>query len=100
MGKTWIAIVLAGAFVLPPPAWGQSRGRATPGEHWVTTWATAQPLAPASSMFGPGRSGPGAPGPQAPAPTATAPAAGAPQPGRGQPGRAGRGPAPLPASFM
>jgi lysophospholipase L1-like esterase len=106
----WFVLLLSALGVLPPLSMAQNRG-ATRGEHWVTTWATAQPLAPATPMGGPARSGPGAAGPQAPAP---APAAGppngaplggrnaapgaAPQAGPGQ-GRGGRGPAPLPASF-
>src|SRR5690242_19251688 len=90
--KTWAALILVVACSRPASA--------AAGEHWVTTWATAQPLAPASSMFGPGRSGPGAPGPQ---PAAPAPAMPGPPPGgRGGAGRGpggGRGPAPLPTSF-
>src|SRR4051794_12467456 len=100
------AVIVAGAGIVMPLAQAQNRGGATPGEHWGTTWATAQPLAPATPMFGTGRSGPGAPGPQ----TAAAPSAppqggrnggpgGAPQPGRGQGRGGGRGPAPLPTSF-
>lgn len=114
MGKTGlrfgVAAVLAGAGILLPLARAQSRGGASAGEHWVTTWATAQPLAPTTPMFGPGRSGPGAPGPQAPGANSGAPNAapqggrnaapgGPPQPGRGPAGRGGRGPAPLPTSF-
>src|SRR5690242_1514659 len=101
------ATVLTGAGMLLPPAAAQNRGVSRAGEHWVTTWATAQPLAPATPMAGPGRSGPGAPGPQTPPPAAVPPGGG-PQggrngapgaPGRGPAGRGGRGPAPLPASF-
>jgi lysophospholipase L1-like esterase len=101
------ALVLAGAGVLLPLAEAQNRTGSTAGEHWVTTWATAQPLAPASPMAGPGRSGPGAPGPKVQA-LAAAPPNGSPQggrngapggPGRGPGGRGGRGPAPLPTSF-
>jgi lysophospholipase L1-like esterase len=115
MGETrtrfYVAAVLAVAGILLPATRAQSRG-AAPGDHWVTTWATAQPLAPATPMGGPNRSGPGAPGPQTPGPNA-APQGGrnaggpnaAPQGGRnaapgGPPaGRGGRGPAPLPTSF-
>ena len=68
----WAVVVLAGTGVLLPPAGAQNRNGFTTGEHWVTTWATAQPLAPASPMAGPGRSGPGAQGPQTPAPAAKA----------------------------
>ena len=102
--------VLAAAGILLPVVQAQNRRGAGAGEHWVTTWATAQPLAPAGSMAGPGRSGPGAPGPKAPVPSTGAPnaapqggrnaaPAGPPQPGRGPAGRGGRGPAPLPTSF-
>ena len=89
--KFCLPALLAVTCILEPPARAQSRTGARAGERWVTTWATAQPLAPASPMGGPGRSGPGAPGPQAPAP--------APPSGRGPAGRGGRGPSPLPASF-
>jgi lysophospholipase L1-like esterase len=110
MGKSrlrFYVAVLAGAGILLPLAQAQRSGSA--GEHWVTTWATAQPLAPASSMGGPGRSGPGATKPQPQAPAAGTPnappqggraaAPGGPQSGRGPAGRGGRGPAPLPTSF-
>ncbi|MEO8597082.1 MAG: SGNH/GDSL hydrolase family protein [Candidatus Solibacter sp.] len=110
-----MAALLAGAVILLPVAPAQNRGGARAGEHWVTTWATAQPLAPASSMGGTARSGPGALGPQVPPPQLPPPNTGAPnaapqggrnaappgppQAGRGPAGRGGRGPAPLPTSF-
>src|SRR5512140_2505783 len=76
--KFCAAVLLAGAVMPLPLAHAQSGDRSRAGEHVVTTWATAQPLAPTSPMAGPG---------------------GPPQPGRGPAGRGGRGPAPLPTSF-
>jgi lysophospholipase L1-like esterase len=76
------------------PAHAQLRG--VPPEHWVTTWATSQPIGSTTALAS-GRGGvpgpppqPGAAPPGAPTPTQPPPAS-QPLPPNGQPGR-GRGP--------
>jgi len=72
----------------------QAQVRVSPPEHWVSTWATSQPIGPTTTLGG-GRGGPPGPQPQpgvtpsgSPAPTPVqAPSA----PSSAQPGR-GRGP--------
>jgi lysophospholipase L1-like esterase len=111
----FMSAVLAIGGVLLPSAQAQKSSAASAGEHWVTTWATAQQLMP-TSMGGGGRGG--ARGGPAAAPGATAPNAAAQgrggnaappnaappgmpaQPGAAQGGRGGRAmPLNAPATF-
>jgi lysophospholipase L1-like esterase len=96
-------VLAAGASLLPFLASAQKPAKTASPDNWISTWATAQQVAPSSFGFPGGRGGQAAQGPNAaptgrgmgPAPTQAASAPGpntaAPQVGRGAPGQTPQG---------